>query len=122
MKNTTKVNNAAKVKAHFLVNDRKMTKTDVAAEFGVSRRTLGRWLDEVEEYREKAKQKVLEAKQAEPVVQQVAEPVLPRPTKKVPVVYYRCTTTKISRHVQTVMTVNERLSQKMSDLLFAMSA
>lgn len=120
MKNATQVNNSAKVKAHFLVNDRKMTKTDVAKEFGVSRRTLGRWLDEVEQYRAKAQEEYQARKQQ--AEQAKPEPVLPRPVKKVAVVVYRCTTVRVHRQVQKVQAVNQRLNQNLSDFGFALAA
>lgn len=117
MKNT-KVSNSAKVKAHFLVTDRKMTKTDVANEFGVSRRTLGRWLEEVEHYRNKAQEEVKARKQQQQVELAKPEPVLPKPKKKSAVVYFRCTTTRTHKHFEKVHAVSQKYNNNFTDSHF----
>lgn len=72
---TTMTKNEQMVAAHFAVTELGQTKAAVAREFGISPRTLGRWLEAVETARELAKLE-REPEVAAPVVTEEPVPVL----------------------------------------------
>lgn len=81
------MNASNKVSAHFQVTELKNTKAAVARMFNVSPRTIGRWIDEVNEKRNQAKELKSAIKIAvDPI--KLEEIIMARPTKKVAVVYH----------------------------------
>ena len=72
---TTMTKNEQMVAAHFAVTELGQTKAAVAREFGISPRTLGRWLETVDTVRELAKLE-REPEVVPVVTEEVVEPAL----------------------------------------------